>query len=64
MVITKYLQPEFNRVIQEELIDSKFADFGGLATTFSRYNKTCKNAYMSYRSNGRLISLVLETQAF
>ena len=41
MAITKFLWPE---VIQEELIDTKFADFGeGLMTAFSRYNKTCIN---------------------
>ena len=37
MVITKFLWPEFNRAIQEELIDTKFASFGeGLVTIFSR----------------------------
>ena len=62
MAITKFLQPE---VIQEELIDTKFADFGeGLMTAHSRYNKTCINAHISYETNGRFISLVLETQAF
>ena len=42
MVTTKFLQMEFNRVIQEEFIDTKFANFGeGLVATFSRYKKTC-----------------------
>ena len=55
MAITKFLRPEFNRVFQEELIDTKFADFGeGLVTASSRYSKTCKNKYISYKSNGRL----------
>ena len=63
MAITKFLQPDFNRVFQEELIDTTFVDFGeGLVTAFPRYSKTCKNTYISYRSNGRFISLVLETQ--
>ena len=65
MVITKFLQLDFNRVFQEELIGTKFMDFGekGLVTIFSRYSKTCKNTYISYGSNGRFISLVLEIQA-
>ena len=34
---------DFNRVIQEERIDTTFADFDeSLVTAFSRYNKTCK----------------------
>ena len=67
MVIIKFLRPEFNRVFQEELIDTKFATFGeGLVSAFSRYSKTCKNTYISYGSihNGRFISLVLDTQSF
>ena len=65
MAITKFLQPEFTRVIQE-LIDTTFGDFSkGLVNAFSRYNKTCKmHSYISYRSNDRFISLVVETQAF
>ena len=55
---------EFNRVNQEELIDTKFANFGaGLVTAFLQSIKTCKNAYISYGDNGRFISSVLETQA-
>ena len=54
----------YGRVFQEELIDTKFADFSeGLVTAFSRYSITCKNTYNSYGSNGKFISLVLETQA-
>ena len=57
-----FLQPDINRVFQEELIHTKFVDFGeGFVTVFSRYSKTCKNTYISYGSNGRFISLVLET---
>ena len=64
MVITKFLQLDFIRVFQEELIGTKFADFGeGLVTIFSRYSKTYKNTYISYGSNERFISLVLEIQA-
>ena len=34
-VITKFLWPEFNRAIQEKLIDTKIAHFGkGLVTAF------------------------------
>ena len=63
MVITKFLQLDCNRIFQEELIDTKFTDFGkGLMTAFSRYNETFKNTYISYGSNGRFISLVLESQ--
>ena len=29
MMITKFVQVEFNRDSQEEFIDNKFADFGG-----------------------------------
>ena len=43
MVTTKFLQMDFNGVIQEERIDTMFADFDeGLVTAFSKYNKTCK----------------------
>ena len=43
MAIISFLWLEFNRVIQEELIDAKFADFGeGLVTAFSRFNTTYK----------------------
>ena len=56
MVITNFLQLDFNRVFQEELIDSKFVNFGeSLVIAFSRYSKACKNTYISYRSNGRFI---------
>ena len=42
MAITKFLWLNFNRVFQEEIIDTKFADFGeGLETAFSRYSKRC-----------------------
>ena len=64
MAITKFLRLDFNRVFQEELIDTKFVDFGeGLVTAFSRYSKTCKNTYISYGSNARFISLELEIHA-
>ena len=64
MVITKFLWLDVNRVFQEELIDTKITEFGEcLVTAFLRYSKTCKNAYISYGSNGSFISLVVETQA-
>ena len=57
MVIKNFLRPEFNRVFQEELIYTKFANFGeGLVTTFSRYSKTCKNTFISYESNEGFIT--------
>ena len=38
-------------VIQEKLIDTKFADFGEtLVIAFSRNCKTCKNTYIFYGS--------------
>ena len=41
MAITNFLQLEFNRAFQEELIGTKYADFSeGLVTAFSRYSKT------------------------
>ena len=41
MATTKFVQLEFNRVIQEELIDTNCVDFrDDLVTAFSRYNKT------------------------
>ena len=43
MVITKFLQPEFNRVFQEKLINTKFADFGeSLVTAFQGIVKHVK----------------------
>ena len=43
IAITKLKRLDFSRVFQEELIDTKFVDFGeGLVTAFSRYSKTCK----------------------
>ena len=64
MAIIKFLWLDFIRVIQEEVIYTKFANFSeGLVTAFSRYSKTCKNTYIIYGSSGRFISLVLETQA-
>ena len=65
MAITNFVRTEFNRVIHEELIDTKFADFGQarLSDCFLQSIKTCKNAYISYGDNGRSISSVLETQA-
>ena len=64
MAITNFVRTECNRVIHEELIDTKFADFGqGLVTVFLQSIKTCKNAYISYGYIGRSISSVLETQA-
>ena len=60
MVITKYLWPDYNRVIPEELTDTKFAGFGeSLVTALSRYSITCKNTYISYGSNRRFIFVVL-----
>ena len=54
MAITNFVRMEFNRVIHEELIDTKFVDFGqGLVTVFLQSIKTCKNAYISYGDNGR-----------
>ena len=54
MAITNFVRMEFNRVIHEELIDTKFADFGqGLMSVFFTKYKTCKNAYISYGDNGR-----------
>ena len=64
MAITNFVWTEFNRVIHEELIDTKFANFGqGLVTVFLQSIKTCKNTYISYGDNGRSISSVLKTQA-
>ena len=61
-MITKFVRTECNRVLQEELIDTKFADFdGGLVTAFSRYRECVK---MHTFPMGRFISLVLETQVF
>ena len=41
MVITKFVWLEFNRLIQEELIDTNLVNFGeGLVPAFARYNKT------------------------
>ena len=34
MAITKFSQVELNRVIQEELVDTKFADFWGFMMLF------------------------------
>ena len=63
MVITNFLRPEFNRVFQEELIYTKFANFGeGLVTTFSRYSKTCKNTFISYESNEGFIVYTLSVR--
>ena len=43
MMITKFVRTECNRALQEELIDTKFADFdGGLVTAFSRYKEYVK----------------------
>ena len=64
MTITTFLQSKCNAVIQVEFIDTKLANFGGLVTTFSRYNKTCKNVHISYGSNGRFISLLLKPKPF
>ena len=64
-MITKFIHTELNRVNQEELVDTKFADLEeGLALLFLQSIKGCKNSYISYGDNGRFISLVLETQAF
>ena len=43
MVITKFIQPDFNREFQEERIDTKFANFSeGIVTAFSRLVKHVK----------------------
>ena len=43
MTITKFIQTECNRVLQEEFIDTKLVDFdGGLVTAFSRYKECVK----------------------
>ena len=43
MAITNFVRTEFNRVIHEELIDTKFADFGqGLVTVFLQSIKLVK----------------------
>ena len=43
MAITKFLWSDFNRVFQEELIDTKFVDFGeGLVTAFQGIVKHVK----------------------
>ena len=43
MAITNFVRMKFNRVIHEELIDTKFADFGqGLVTVFYKVQKLAK----------------------
>ena len=49
MGTTKFIQPELNRAIQEELIDTKFPNFGeGLVLALSRYNKTYIAKYIHF----------------
>ena len=65
MVITKFVQAEFDRAVQEELFDIKFIDFGeGLVTVFLQNTETCKNAYKSNGNNRTLISSVLVVPGF
>ena len=60
MVITKSVQAEFDRAVQEELFDIKFIGFGeGLVAVFLQNTETCKNAYKSNGNNRKLISSVL-----
>ena len=67
MAITNFVRTEFNRVIHEELIDTKFADFGqGLVTVFLQSIKLVKTHTFPMEimeDLGRSISSVLETQA-
>ena len=64
MAITNFVRTEFNRVIHEELIDTKFADFGqGLVTVFLQSIKTHTFPMEIMEDLGRSISSVLETQA-
>ena len=67
MAITNFVRTEFNRVIYEELIDTKFADFGqGLVTVFLQSIKRVKAHTFPMEimeDLGRSISSLLETQA-
>ena len=67
MAIRNFVRTEFNRVIHEELIDTKFADFGqGLVTVFLQSIKLIKMYTFPMEimeDLGRSISSVLETQA-
>ena len=43
MVITIFVRLEFDRIMQKELIDTNFVNFGeGLVFVILRYIKTCK----------------------
>ena len=65
MVITKFVQAEFDRAVQEELFNIKFIGFGeGLVTVFLQNTETCKNAYKSNGNNRTLISSVLVVPGF
>ena len=57
MVTKKFVQPEFDRVIQKEIIDITFANFEeDLMLALSWYIKNVKNnTYISYGNNGRFI---------
>ena len=56
MMITIFVRLEFNRIMQKELIDTNFVNFGGgLVFAILRYNKTCNNAYISCGNNGSFI---------
>ena len=60
MVITKFVQVEFNREVQVELVDTNFWFWWGLSDCFYKIY-TCKNAYISYGDNEIFISSVLGT---
>ena len=66
MAITKLVQAEVDRAVQEELFDIKFIGFGeGLVTVFFLQNtETCKNAYKSNGNNRMFISSVLVVPGF
>ena len=65
MAITKFVQVEFDRAVQEELFDVKFIGFGeDLVTVFLQNTETCKNAYKSNGNNRMFISSVLAVPGF
>ena len=65
MAITNFLRAEYDRTVQEELLDIKFIGFGeGLVTVFLQNTETCKNGYKSNGNNKMFISSVLVVPAF
>ena len=65
MAITKFVQTEFDRAVQEELFDIKFIGFGeGLVTVILQNTEACKNAYKSNGNNRIFISSVLVVPGF